>query len=173
VIFSSSSITSRLGPTGPLRESWSSQLVIFSPCQCLRLVGGNPAASAQILLNPDSSVRADFFHLATNPSTNVWKRRIHVSLHLWVEPNKGVYLFVAVAIGLLQSVQSNTRPCWQKSDRLVSLTACIGSFWLGLPAVSVCLCDWSGLVWSGLLRCDRTVASVHSPHAVQALDGAV
>jgi hypothetical protein len=35
----------------------SSQLVMFSPIYCLRVVGGKPAASAQFLLNPDSSAR--------------------------------------------------------------------------------------------------------------------
>jgi hypothetical protein len=36
----------------------SSQLVMFSPFQCLRVAGGKPAASAQFLLNPESSARA-------------------------------------------------------------------------------------------------------------------
>jgi hypothetical protein len=48
----------RIGPVGPFRDSWSSQVVIFSPFQCLRVVGGKPAASVQFLLNPDPSARA-------------------------------------------------------------------------------------------------------------------
>jgi hypothetical protein len=35
-----------------------SQLVMFSPFSCLCIVGGKPAASAQFLLNPDSSAGA-------------------------------------------------------------------------------------------------------------------
>jgi hypothetical protein len=37
-------------------------------------------------------------HLATNPGTNVRKRRIYAFFHLWDEPNKGAYFFVAITI---------------------------------------------------------------------------
>lgn len=80
-------------------------------------------------------------HLATKRGTRVRKSAIHVFFfNLCDEPNNDNAVTMIAAISVIE--YTSTEEIWHQT---FSLTAYIGSFWLRLTAVSVCLHDWSRL----------------------------